>query len=84
MQLYAAQRSQSVPTSGKVRDKGSTTLLRGKQWPNVMFVARAIVTLDGFEQPGRFVLQPWSDESDAGRASSRTTVPTGEERVAGT
>jgi hypothetical protein len=41
-----------------------------------MFVPRAIVTLDGLPQPGRLVLQPRSDESAAGRASRRTTVPT--------
>jgi adenylate cyclase len=38
---------------------------------------RATLTLAGSEQPGRLVLQPRNDESDAGRASRRTTVPTG-------
>jgi hypothetical protein len=42
-----------------------------------MFVARATRTRDGSEQPGRFVDQPRNAESAAGRASSRTIVPTG-------
>jgi hypothetical protein len=43
----------------------------------VMSVPRATVTLDGSAQPGRLLLQQRNDESDAGRASKRTTVPTG-------
>ena len=41
-----------------------------------MFVLAKIVIFDGSEQPGS-PRQPWNWESDAGRASSRTTVPAG-------
>jgi hypothetical protein len=43
----------------------------------VILVPRAILILEGSEQPGRLVLHPWSDESLAGLAESRTIVPTG-------
>ena len=41
-----------------------------------MLVPRATVIFDGSEHPGS-PLHPWKEELAAGRASSRTTVPTG-------
>ena len=50
--------------------------MRKKPGWQVMFVPRATRTREGSEQPGTLVLQPRNSESEAGRASSLTTVPT--------